>query len=378
MRSLLQSISRFFQRLFNIARRPASSPAGRIEESDRPQSDRHSPSERFDPRTTPPLRRLIYQAIYAMPQHRRTHAAQVGATLRKKDPAFSYEKYSFAKLIDLLEAVPELVTLERIEPDPNKPNSAPVYYVRPVLDVKRLLSEALKEQDSEDGWVHLDSLKAAIAPKAPSFSVQTYGFSDFRSFVENTPSLVEFKADHPSYVRLQPKRVIHKPRQSPRKPRNISPVIKSLRTDDRSIEPLSKFAGFSADVLNQKVSELAAIALPENWYFGPQPPADFAYPILKSYLRYTFIRLQHEGKVIASLNREYHTFNTGLLDTLLRPVYGLFSRPTQLNAHRWNLDFCIAGESQSGKTLVSQLPELPSAANYLSDPEKAFYDLTAG
>ncbi|MGB7250683.1 MAG: DUF3825 domain-containing protein, partial [Phormidesmis sp.] len=253
-----------------------------------------------------------------------------------------------------------------------------VYYVRPVLDVKRLLSETLKEHHSEDGWVHLDSLKAAILPKAPSFSVQTYGFSDFRSFVENTPSLIEFKTDHPSYVRLKPKRIIHKPRQSPKKPRNISPVIKPLRADDRGTKSLSAFAGFSTDVLNQKVSELAAITLPENWYFGPQPPADFAYPILKSYLRYTFIRLQHEGKAIASPSREYHAFNTGLLDTLLRPIYGLFSRPTQLNAHSWNLDFCIAGQSQPGKTLVSRFPELPSAANYLSDPEKAFYDLTAG
>ena len=127
------------------------------------------------------------------------------------------------------------------------------------------------------------------------------------------------------------------------------------------------------------MSELAAIALPENWYFGPQPPADFAYPILKSYLRYTFIRLQHEGKVLSSDNNQYKSFNTGLLDTLLRPIYALLTRPaSDLPNRQWNLVFCIAGAGFAGKKLVAQFPRLPAAANYFEQADQAFYYLAAG
>ncbi|MGB3293338.1 MAG: DUF3825 domain-containing protein, partial [Phormidesmis sp.] len=273
-------------------------------------------------------------------------------------------------------------------------NSAPVYYVRPVTNTKRLLLDTFNGYDSADGWVHLDSLKGAIAQRDPSFSSQKYGFTDFKAFLESRADLIEFKADSPSYVRLAPslatstapRRIVAKPRRAPiKKPRSESPNGRSStarplsRPFSYSIEPLSKFAGFPPETLNQKVSELAAIALPENWYFGPQPPDDFAYPILKSYLRYTFIRLQHEGKVIASPDHKYRAFNTGLLDTLLRPIYGLLTRPSSgLSDRQWGLDFCIAGQDYAGKALVAQFGQLPVAANYLENADQAFYRLASG
>ncbi|MGC1310330.1 MAG: DUF3825 domain-containing protein [Phormidesmis sp.] len=376
MRSLLKSISQFFQRLFHKGGSSLGDPPRRPEGRPEDRTPVKLARSTADPRVTPRLRQLLYQAIASMPQRDRTHAAQVGAILKKQDPAFSYETHSFAKLIDLLEAVPDLVTLEREDPNPDSSNSAPVYYVRPVTDTKRLLKDSLKDYDSEDGWVHVDSLMQAIAPKAPSFSAQTYGFHDFKALLENTPTLIEFKADSPSYVRLKQKRVVSRPRRLPsRRPRTVASPPRAV---GRRIEPLAQFAGFSPEVLDEKVGELAAIALPENWYFGPQPPDDFAYPILRSYLRYTFIRLQHERKVIASANSRYYAFNTGLLDRLLRPIYGLFARTGQFSDRTWDLSFCIAGESSAGKALVAQFTDLPQAANYLANPEKAFYYLEAG
>ena len=373
MRSLFHSISKFFQRLFSrgqVATRPVSSDNA-VEVL--PESA--------------PLRQLIYQATYHLPRQKRTHAAQVGALLRKQDAAFSYEKYNFTKLIDLLEAVPDLVEMERVEPKSDSPNAAPVYYVRPVTDTKRLLSDALKSYKSADGWVHLESLKSAVVEKDAAFSTQRYGFSDFKSFITDRADLIEVKEDSPDYVRLRQSRLVERPKKPARSPALPTPVRKprvietngrtaSTPAISRSIEPLSRFAGFSVEVLNEKVSELAAIALPENWYFGPQPPADFAYPILKSYLRYTFIRLQHEGKVLTSDSRRYRAFNTGLLDTLLRPVYGLFIQSQ--DQPQWNLGFCIAGEGYTGKKLVAQFAQLPVAANYLANAEQAFYHLAAG
>jgi hypothetical protein len=413
MRSLFQLISNFFQRLFNRdvsqkerrRQRPAVFSDGVSSLS--PASTMAEPSTgiALRPELTS-LRRLIYQATYELPQKKRTHAAQVGALLRQQDPTFSYEKYSFTKLIDLLDAVPDLVAMERVDPNPGNPNSAPVYYVRPVTDTRQLLTRALQNYDSPDyatdGWVHLDSVREAVAYQDPSFSTQRYGFSDFKAFVQSRADLIEFKLDSPSYVRLtQPQEPLRaKPSKLVLKKSELG--IKSRARNGNgdtngdvsgyserkfaaarpvvlAIEPLSKFANFSMTVLNEKVSELAAIALPENWYFGSQPPAEFAYPILKSYLRYTFIRLQHEAKVICSRDNQYRTFNTGLLDTLLRPIYALLSRPSSGPGNcQWNLAFCIAGEGFAGKTLVAHFTELPIAANYLADADQCVYHLAAG
>ena len=395
MRSLLQSISQFFQRLFkrSNSHTQQSRPADR--DSARPAYLQDRPSRPApDAFTqTASLRRLVYRATEGLPRQKRTHAAQIGALLREQDRAFSYEKYNFTKLIDLLEAVPDLVEMEKVNPDPGNPNAAPVYYVRPITNTKRLLIDTLSGYDSADGWVHVDSIKEAIAHRDASFSSQRFGFADLRALLEDRPDLVEFKSDSPSYVRLasssavgpMPRRIA-KPKRSPiKRSRNDSPNGRltvprpAIRSASDSIEPLSKFARFSPETLNQKVSELAVIALPENWYFGPQPPADFAHPILKSYLRYTFIRLQHEDKVIASSDGRYRAFNTGLLDTLLRPIYGLLTRPaSDLPDRQWGLDFCTAGQNYAGKTLVAQFARLPIAANYLENAEQAFYRLASG
>jgi Domain of unknown function (DUF3825)/OST-HTH/LOTUS domain len=409
MRSLFQLISRFFQRLFKGNDSPSEN---RLERSHQRFSSPSSgsPSGRADrlladESESASLRRLIYQATYQLPQKKRTHAAQVGALLRQEDRTFSYEKYKFAKLIDLLESVPDLVAMEKVSPHPGNPNSAPVYYVRPVVDIRQLLTRALMSHDSAEGWMHLESVREAVSDQDPSFSTQRYGFNDFTAFVQSRADLIEFKVDSPGYVRLiqsqAPGRAIAKPaklllkKSAPNvKPRTVDPNghsqvdtndtnghrhSASARSGTVTIEPLSKFANLPMETLHQKVSELAAIALPENWYFGSQPPAEFAYPILKSYLRYTFIRLQHEGKVIASSDQQHRAFNTGLLDTLLRPIYGLLSGPSSgLSERQWNLAFCIAGEGFAGKKLVAQFADLPVAANYFANADQAFYHLAAG
>ncbi len=411
MRSLFQLVSRFFRRLFKggdslrknrlgRSRQGLLSPPGGLT-SERADRLRAAESESAS------LRRLIYQATYQLPQKKRTHAAQVGALLRQQDRTFSYEKYKFTKLIDLLESVPDLVAMEKVAPHPGNPNAAPVYYVRPVIDIRQLLTRALMSHERAEGWMHVESVREAVCEQDPSFSTQRYGFDDFTAFVQSRADLIEFKVDSPGYVRLiqsqaramaKPSKGIAKPtkrllKKNPLtvKPRTVDPNGNflgntnghrnsvSARSATVAIEPLSKFANLPMETLHQKVSELAAIALPENWYFGAHPPAEFAYPILKSYLRYTFIRLQHEGKIMASRDQQHRAFNTGLLDTLLRPVYGLMTRPSSgLSERQWNLAFCIAGEGFAGKKLVAQFAELPVAANYFANADQAFYHLEAG
>ncbi|MGB3789790.1 MAG: DUF3825 domain-containing protein, partial [Phormidesmis sp.] len=339
---------------------------------------------------SPELRRLIYRATRSMPKPR-MHAGQFGSLLRKQDDSFSYKKYNFTKLIYLLEAVPDLVALERVE----KYQAAPAYYVRPVMDVKAVLLDAIAPY-SASNWIHIDSLKQSLFEQTPDFSVQTYGFSNFKAFLESHLDLLESKSENTDYLRLNSTSQTASDQSvssqairseadnqlkltSPPKRRPLRPAIrpKSDRPQRQKIIHLSPFAGFSPDVLNQKVSELAAIALPERWYFGTQPPADFSHPILKSYLRYTFIRLQHERKVISNPNGKFKAFNTGLLDRLLRPIYALLS-PYPTSVQTWDLTFCIPGEGSTGKALVAQFNQLPVPADYLKDPSKAFYHLASG
>lgn len=315
----------------------------------------------------------------------RMHAGQFASLLRQQDASFSYKKYNFTKLIYLLEAVPDLVVLERVE----KPEAAPAYYVRPVTDVKAMIVDAIAPYSKSD-WVHIDSLKQSVFERHPDFSLQTYGFSSFKTFLQGDLDLIEFKLDDTDYLRTttasarngsEPNNLGSSNSRlkltSPPKRRPLRPAIKPKSSQHQKIIHISPFAGFSPGVLNQKVSELAAIALPESWYFGAHPPDDFAYPILKSYLRYTFIRLQHERKVIDSPNNGFKAFNTGLLDRLLRPIYALLS-PYPTSAQTWDLTFCIPGEGPAGKKLVAHFNQLPAAANYLRDPSKAFYHLSAG
>jgi len=391
MRAFLKLLSRFFQRFLRGGSQPAREryAAGSADAIADSQSTSRSAQDAERQAVSSELRQLVYRATCAMPR-KRMHAGQFGSLLREIDDSFSYQKYNFTKLIYLLEAVPDLVNLEKV----SKPGAAPAYYVRSVLDIKQLLTKAIASYKTEGEWVHVESVMEAIASRNPTFSIQTYGYSQFKTFLQSCSPFIEFNPDSADYIRLQnnnrsnnrssnPAKSKDRPTKSdkpkPAASKSLRPVPKSARTEANTADKivhLSKFAQFTPDTLTQKVTELAAITLPERWYFGPQPPENFAYPILKSYLRYTFIRLQHERKVIISSNNQYKAFNTGLLDKLLRPIYGLLS-PHPTKSHSWDLTFCIPGEG-TGKLLVANFPDLPAPANYLSNPAKAFYHLPAG
>lgn len=428
MPSLFSALARFLQRLFRLGNQPEKALVSRS--SARNEGATYSkgiatrrsrlpvkvaaPTEKspLNGENTPAqvplsLRRVLTLASYAMPKPR-MHAGQFGSLLRQQEADFSSQKYGFTKLIYLLDAVPDLVTLERV----NHPGAAPAYYVRDASRLKQIITEAIEAYPSEDGWMHIGTVEAAavrsfrvgVSPsrQTDEFFPLTYGFATFRELLESLPTLVEFKQNNPDYLRLLPslnsrkqtaKPILHSQKTNQKSSqKNITATTDSLtrrpslalpsRINSRQVSQLSQFVGLSPEKLNQTVSELAAIALPERWYFGPQPPENFPHPILKSYLRYTFIRLQHEQKIFsASSGQPYKAFNTGLLDRLLRPIYALLTPfSSELSGKRtsWDISFCMPGEGTAGKALATYFPTLPPAANYLTDPSRAFYHLAAG
>ncbi|MFK8186639.1 MAG: DUF3825 domain-containing protein [Phormidesmis sp.] len=401
MRAFFHSLTDFLKRLFR--RKPLATPQP---ETDLKQAYEHShtlPGNASQKEVSTELKQLVYRATCQLRPSQRVHASRIGALLKQTDPSFSYEQYGFTKLIDLLQALPELVELEKVTPKADVTNQrpAPIYYVRTITDTTALITEGLQsfknapvqrhvansepydDVSNPHGWVHWHSLKDAIAQNSPGFSAHKYGFNSFKIVLKNRPDLVEFHPDSHDYVRLVSEVKTSRSNKNKSAPKTtlVRPNLRNSTSTGSGYstrtESLLKFSGLPLEVLHQKVGELAAIALPEPWYFGPKPPSDFAYPILKSYLRYTFVRLQHENKVLTSANQKYRAFNTGLLDMLLRPIYALFTC-AETTTSPWTLDFCTAGEDYVGKTLVAEFSQLPIAANYFENADKAFYHLSAG
>ena len=94
---------------------------------------------------------------------------------------------------------------------------------------------------------------------------------------------------------------------------------------------------------NKMLASLAEMALPEQWSFDYE---EDAYPILGSYLTYTFYRLDYEGKVLENAEKGIAAFNTGLVDKTYEAIYACFS-PTTFGSAPWHFEeFCKAGSRQ--------------------------------
>jgi hypothetical protein len=324
------------------------------------------------------LRRLVYQAFYNL--NRRDNWIELGPlgnALKQEDSSFSIQDYGFSRLSDLLESIPDLVDFER---DNNRAR------LKEPTDIRELLRQASRKISSDNDWVHFSSLKQQISQLSPSFSLPRYGFSKFKEFIESCSDLMDTKREDSFYppqyytrlrettTRVQSRPKLTRPQTSdlPKK------KVITIRSRSNSIVTLKGYAFLPYE--NEKYRHLAEdLALPERWFYGEEPPGDFRYPILKSYLNFTFIRLQYEGKISTSDNGNFSSFNTGLVDSKYEPIYAFFGRDQQGREQDWYLiDFCIPGEGQEGKNLVKNFDGLPKSAQYLDRPEDMFYDIHAG
>ncbi|MEO1294248.1 MAG: DUF3825 domain-containing protein [Cyanobacteria bacterium J06636_16] len=198
--------------------------------------------------------------------------------------------------------------------------------------------------------------------------------------MESRADLVELKEDTSAqpvqyYARLRSRPSPQKESILFIKKRNESSAEFKLRTPKNKPTSILKYAFFPN--LGDTYRQLGELALSEKWFFGPVPPNNFYYPILKNYLEYTFIRLQYENKVVVSENGDYSAFNTGLVDLKYEPIHILFGRDKQGRPQNWYfISACILGEGREGKTLSEQFGRLKSA-NYFDRPDEMFYDIHA-
>ena len=147
-------------------------------------------------------------------------------------------------------------------------------------------------------------------------------------------------------------------------------AVRVRRLDTRL--PFEKFA--ACPRLESQLTNLAAMAQKENWnYRLTQTTRPF--PILRSFIFYTFARLEAEAKIATASRPEKGTvacFNTGLATERQEAIFAVFSQSTRpdLNPAPWVLDQ-FAKESDRALTFFAQRPDI---ADYFSDPNELLYD----
>lgn len=117
---------------------------------------------------------------------------------------------------------------------------------------------------------------------------------------------------------------------------------------------------------NKRMDELANLAIPEKWSFGKSND----YSILKNYLKYTFLKLRRENKIVETEN--YCLFNTGLFTEFYEPIY-IYGEINPIEEPD-TTDYKFKGfytEYELGSIGIAEYPE---RADYFSDPSLLVFD----
>lgn len=115
--------------------------------------------------------------------------------------------------------------------------------------------------------------------------------------------------------------------------------------------------------INQKFSELAELA-PENWNVSGRTDNS----VLKNYLRYTYKKLDEEGKIIK--NNGYALFNTGLFTEYYEAIYAYM----ESNMAGGSQPFYLKSFTTPYELGAMGISELPERANYFDQPDLLVFD----
>lgn len=117
---------------------------------------------------------------------------------------------------------------------------------------------------------------------------------------------------------------------------------------------------------NLQIQKLADKALPEKWSFE----GNNDNYILKNYLKYTFNKLQEEGKVVET--DTYCAFDTGLFSHYYEPIYAygeLYKNPSE-NTAKWY----FKGFKDTYELGSLDIERFPERADYFSDPSRLVFN----
>lgn len=143
--------------------------------------------------------------------------------------------------------------------------------------------------------------------------------------------------------------------------------IQHKEQDAREIFAHFPFNEQAGEFWEEPYKKLAHLAKEESWsYQRPEFIKKYqnqSYPILTSYLNYTFLRLQEENKIRLSVDGDEACFNTGLQTQSGKDIYATFVRNKQaeeLNQPDWTLYSFV----DSNSTKLEPFKPLPDLADY--------------
>ncbi len=228
--------------------------------------------------------------------------------------------------------------------------------------VIQTLRELVKENADENGWMNLANLGIELSKNGINY--KELGHYKLTNFISSYEDILEVRKDETHklpvfFVKLRENTIkVTKKNIISSSPKNALTNWAYLKHYQTTFEKLKNFA------------------LPERWYYKTQNP-DVPYPILTSYLHYTFYKLSKEKDKILSTSN-YSVFNTGLVDNRYEAIYALFEK-NNTHTQPWKLvDFCIPGEGFAGKELVRNFKNMPERAHYFNDVSDMLYDTRAG
>lgn len=150
---------------------------------------------------------------------------------------------------------------------------------------------------------------------------------------------------------------------------------KSLNKRFKDQNPKEVFAhfpynGVAGETWETPFEKLAHIAKTEEWDFKRQEfrsqYENQSFPILTNYLNYTFLRLQDEGKIKYSKEKNKACFNTGLQTPRGKDIFASFFRNKQAD-ERSQPDWTLYAFCDSYSEKLEPFHPLPELAKYITE-----------
>lgn len=129
-----------------------------------------------------------------------------------------------------------------------------------------------------------------------------------------------------------------------------------------------KYYKYFAEIPEEAFEILAEEAKEETWDFKDKPSKYF--PVLRSYLNYTFKRLCEQDKIVYCSNEYKACFNTGLQTKHEDDIYLIFEK----NTNKYQADWIF--EKMTDKEDEIKEFDNPQLATYIEDVNDLVFDLT--
>lgn len=223
-----------------------------------------------------------------------------------------------------------------------------------ISKIKEIVSLNMRK----DGWTPMSTIGLKLI--ASGIDIKDYGFAKLKPFFESLSEHFVISEDEQSHLPLI--KCNGKGTQN-----SVSNLKKNTNSNKDELILLTQWAN-----INQKsaIETLKNMALSERWTYSIE---NYPSPILAKYLKWTFVKLMRENKILYS--NEYAAFNTGLVDKFYKPIYAVFDK-NKYNKQPWHfIDFCVAGSSTiAARRLTENFSQLPERASYIQNYDDVIYD----